>query len=301
MKKLEGLEQIGLTVNKKHECAYGMIGGYKFIVTFHPQARQYTLLTTIKSDNESGVLSQYLETMDKGAYINWASYSNYVMAVNVKNNKHLTVWDLEKMMKEIAGIAYQNDYVQCCRHCGQETNLDVCTLNGQNDLMCANCLSQYSMNLPAPKPTNMSLGIVGSLIGSLIGVAVWVIIYKMGFIAGITGFIMAVCCFKGYELLGGRIDQKGVWIALAIAVVMLAAAEMISLGLEILDVYGGYYDIHFFDAMQSVPYFLEDSDVLWAVIEDLAFGYVFMAAASFSYVRNMYKTASSDGVIERIG
>lgn len=301
MKRLEGLDQIGFTIDKKHDCACGVVNGYKFIVSFHPQARQYSIMTTIKSIERTGVLSNYLDTMDKGEFINWVSYSNNILVVNIKNHKNLSVSDIDRIIRNIADFAYQNGYVQICRHCGQETSVEACSLNGQNELMCSSCLTQYSMNVPQPKQANLALGIVGALVGSLIGVVVWVVIYKMGFVAGITGFIMAVCCLKGYELLGKSLDKKGIVIALIIAVVMLAAAEMISLGLEILDVYGSYYGISFFDAMQSVPFFLEESEVLAAVIEDLAFGYIFMIAASFTYVRNMYKSVSSDGVIERIG
>lgn len=303
MKKLQGLEEIGLTVDKKHECAYGVVDGYKFIVTFHPQARQYSIITSVKTQNETDTLSQYLETMDKGTFINWMSYANEVVTVNVKNDKHLTVWDLNKIMKDIAAFAYQNGYVQCCHHCHEEIAVDACSLNGQNDLMCSHCLSQFSINAPEPKPINVPLGILGALIGSLIGVIAWLVIYNLGFIAGITGFIMAVCCFKGYEMLGGRIDRQGLWIALIIAVVMLAVAEMLSLGLEIMSVYNDYYDmgLTIFDAMQAVPYFLGDSDILWAVIKDLAFGYIFMAAASFSYIKNLHKIVATDGVIERMG
>lgn len=301
MKKFEGIEQIGFTVNKAHNVAFGTVGEYKFIINFLPQQRQYSIIATMKNDNETGVLSQYLETMDKGQFINWTHYKDHAVIVNLKNDKNLTVWDLDKIMKEIAGFASQNGYVQCCRHCGQETPIDVCSINGYNDLSCPNCLGQLAENQPKLKEVNLPLGIVGALAGSLIGVLVWVIIYKMGFVAGITGFIMSVCCFKGYEMLGGRIDKKGVWIAVAIAIVMLGAAELISVGLEIYDVFGEMYGISMADAFRAIPAFLEEPEIMGPIVKDLLFGYVFMVAASFSYIKNINRTVSTDGVVERLG
>ena len=37
------------------------------------------------------------------------------------------------------------------------------------------------------------------------------------------------------------------------------------------------------------------------IVKDLLFGYVFMAAASFSYIKNINRTVSTDGVVERLG
>lgn len=301
MKKLEGFEQIGFTVDKAHEVAFGMIGGYKFMVNFMSQQRQYSLITTVKNDDEAGVLSHYLETMNKGDFINWTHYKDNVLIVNVKNDKKLTVWELERIMKEVALAASQNGYVQCCRHCSENVAVDVCHINGDNDLSCPNCLGQIVASQPPLKEVNLPLGIVGAFLGSLIGVIVWVFIYQLGFVAGITGFVMAVCCFKGYELLGGRIDKKGLWIALAISIVMLAVAEYIALGLDIHAFYSDFYAIGLLEAFGAVPYFLEETEFLMACIKDLVFGYVFMAAASYSYIKNIHKQVNSQGVAERIG
>ena len=59
------------------------------------------------------------------------------------------------------------------------------------------------------KPVNMVTGIVGAFLGILVGVVLWVIIYQMGYIAGIAGFVMMICAFKGFELLGGRVNIDG--------------------------------------------------------------------------------------------
>lgn len=299
MKQLKELETLGMKVNKQHQVAYGKIHDYLVTVRFSPEQRQYTIMASLKPTGEDS-LAQYLEGKEKGEFINWMVYKDHVLAVNVRNHRKLTVDELMSIMRDITYYAKINGYVECCHRCQEEVDISVCMVNGQVDLLCPSCLAELSTNQPPLKNVNLPLGIVGAFIGSLIGVIVWVIIYKLGFIAGISGFVMAVCCYKGYELLGGRIDKKGVWIALIIAIIMLAVAEMVCLGLEIYDVYSYYYDLSIFDSMSLVPEFLKESEIMGSVIQDLLFGYVFMIAASFSYIRSVLKTASTLGVVERL-
>ena len=49
MKKFEGIEQIGFTVNKAHNVAFGTVGEYKFIINFLPQQRQFVQYLQISS------------------------------------------------------------------------------------------------------------------------------------------------------------------------------------------------------------------------------------------------------------
>lgn len=50
---------------------------------------------------------------------------------------------------------------------------------------------------------NVVAGAVGAFLGSLIGVACIVLVNQLGYVASICGLVMAVCCLKGYALLGG--------------------------------------------------------------------------------------------------
>ena len=48
------------------------------------------------------------------------------------------------------------------------------------------------------KRENVPAGIVGAFLGSLIGVACAVLIGQLGYVASISGLVMAVCALKGY-------------------------------------------------------------------------------------------------------
>lgn len=67
---------------------------------------------------------------------------------------------------------------------------------------------------------NVLAGLVGAFLGSLIGVACIVGIGQMGYVASISGLVMAVCAIKGYSLLGGTMSRKGAVISCVLTVIM---------------------------------------------------------------------------------
>lgn len=303
MKKLEGFEQIGLTTDKEHQVAYGIINGFKYMVNFLPLQKQYSITLTIAVDNEE-IIVNYVKSLEQNPIVNWSFYRDQTVVINVKNSKELTIYQLEALMQDLSAFCQTNGYVQACPHCKETKDVDVCSINGQNTLICPECFEKAVTRItsqPEEKTSNVFMGVLGALVGSIIGVVVWVLIYKLGYVAGITGFIMSVCCFKGYELLGGRIDRKGVYIAIVIAVVMLAFAEMIAIGLEIHSAMNDYYSVSISEAFSMIPLFLSDNEVKFAVIKDLLFGYVLMAVASFSYVKNIHQIAKTADTNVKIG
>lgn len=56
-------------------------------------------------------------------------------------------------------------------------------------------------------------GLVRAFLGSLIGVACIVGIGQLGYVASLSGVVMAVYAIRGYSLLGGAISRKGAVIA----------------------------------------------------------------------------------------
>lgn len=139
---------------------------------------------------------------------------------------------------------------------------------------------------------NLFGGIVGAFLGSLLGVFLWVLIYQLGYISAIAGAVMIICAMKGYEMLDGRLNKTGIIISCVLSVLMVLVAEQVSLGIEIYQAYKEYYEITFFDAFRSVPSFLEEPDILTAVVGDLAIGYILMAVGAWGTIRQALKTGT---------
>ncbi len=82
---------------------------------------------------------------------------------------------------------------------------------------------------------NVAAGIVGAFLGTLLGVVCTVVISQMGYVASISGLIMAVGALKGYELLGGKLSKKGAVISSVLILFMTYLAQRISWAVSLMD------------------------------------------------------------------
>ena len=137
---------------------------------------------------------------------------------------------------------------------------------------------------------NVFLGIVGAVIGSLIGSALWIVLGQVGFIAGIAGYAIVFCSIRGYKLLGGNVSKKGIVICVIFSVIMIFAAEYVSTGIVIYQAFKDDYYITVMDAVKLVPEYLQESVIRNDLLKNLAVGYGLAIWASYSPVKNMWRT-----------
>lgn len=69
-------------------------------------------------------------------------------------------------------------------------------------LPAAGHLQEQNQQAELGKKENVVAGVVGALLGSLLGVACIVLLGQLGYVAAVSGIVMAICTMKGYELLG---------------------------------------------------------------------------------------------------
>lgn len=76
---------------------------------------------------------------------------------------------------------------------------------------------------------NPALGILGAVLGSLAGAAVWIVLYRLGYIAGIAGYLAVFCAIWGYQKLGrGRAGRLAVVLCVLIAMLILALSNSVA-------------------------------------------------------------------------
>ena len=119
---------------------------------------------------------------------------------------------------------------------------------------------------------NVIAGTVGAFLGSLIGVVCILLVSKLGYVAAISGVVMAVCAIKGYALLGGRFSKRGVVISGILIIVMTYIAHKIDFSLAVTEVTSE--DVSFFRVYQSV-WLLEDKEISRLYWGELALLYLF--------------------------
>ena len=122
------------------------------------------------------------------------------------------------------------------------------------------------------KRENIVGGIVGAFLGSLVGVLCTVVIGQLGYVASVSGLVMAVGALKGYELLGGSLSKKGAVISSVLVLVMTWFAHRLSWSIAVASSVG----VNVFQCFRLIPTLLEDgwleSRAYWG---DLAMLYLF--------------------------
>lgn len=204
------------------------------------------------------------------------------------------------VVDSIVQYLQNNYYVSGCESCGENQNPIECyEINDTHHYLCDNCakevdsaLADNQKNLRSKK-SNLVAGLVGAFLGSLIGGILWIAIYKLGYIAGIAGLVTGVCAFKGFELLGGHMNRKGVVGSVIIMLITIFLANKIAWSLE---AYAALkeYDYTFSDCFRSLSYILESSELTGSYYSDLIIGYILTIISSFRNIINTYKASGGD-------
>lgn len=100
---------------------------------------------------------------------------------------------------------------------------------------------------------NIVAGVVGAFLGTLLGVVCTVVIGQLGYVASVSGLIMAVGALKGYELLGGRLSKKGAVISSVLILVMTWLAHRLTWAIALTSAAG----LGVFESFQTIPELLE--------------------------------------------
>jgi hypothetical protein len=76
-------------------------------------------------------------------------------------------------------------------------------------------------------PENVFLGVIGALVGALLGGASIILLSQLGYVASISGVILAFCTLKGYQLLGKQLSKKGIVLCVILMLVTPFIADWI--------------------------------------------------------------------------
>ena len=140
-------------------------------------------------------------------------------------------------------------------------------------------------------------GIVGALLGSLVGAAAIVLVSRLGYVASVTGLVMAVCTLLGYEKLGGKLTKKGVVICSVIMLAMTYVANQTDWAILIMQ----EFDVPFFEAYQSVSLLLDyeaiEASVYWG---NLALVYVFLLFGAVPMIISKLRNQAVKDTISRM-
>ena len=280
----------------------GLHNGYNITINSSPYTYYITfpvkLTSEVGLDNMNAFLHGLTTEFKK---LNYASYnaSSIELHYTPKYRKYRKPEIILSIINKLIDFSITNNLVTCCASCGEETELKPFLFNNIILPCCTNCQLEINnkiaeqQNAFQHKSNNIIGGIVGGFIGALLGSVVWIGIAQMNYIAAIAGLAISICCIKGYQMFGGKLNLSGIVITSIITIIMVYLANHISLAIDIYSEYKIDYDINFFDALRAVPDFLREPLVRKSFIENLLIGYLFTAAASFSYIKKAYLEANN--------
>lgn len=179
--------------------------------------------------------------------------------------------------------------MKTCKNCSTvtEDNINFCPYCGGNEFITGDSIDSssslaqgYTLNdnqLTVNINGNIPLGVLGAFLFSIVGVVLYFVIYRLGYIAGISGFVMFVLAQYGYKFFSkGNINVSIVSLVVSVITmsIMIFVAECVCLTYEIFEVYDGYgVNITLGEALEIIPELFEDSEMSADITSDLVFAY----------------------------
>ncbi len=302
--------QTGLQLDEEDGCLYGQVNGFQ--VTAYAQNPSYPYLLTLamSAQRPDGPLTKEEIKQFQGAHKQVAALNQkgFFITSTLKN----TLTGRQEVLQERFSNALQDltqflrnlGFQNSCQACGAKGDTLACYVSGGYLQLCSQCFSSIQQNKTlmqaqlGQRRENPIGGFVGALLGTLIGVVCIILLSQLGYVAAISGVIMAVCALKGYELLGGKLSKKGIVISLILMLVMTFVGDridwaiIVSRGLE-LDLISSFRSI----SLLMEERIIEPSSY-WG---NLILLYLFLLLGAIPTIISTLKNAQNQGKIYRLG
>lgn len=187
---------------------------------------------------------------------------------------------IEDVLQASVNFLAEKGFTACCQSCGKEGEMSPVAVGNRYLTVCDDCFVTFQQNIQLAnhsdllKKENTLSGIVGAFLGSVIGAICIVLVSQLGYVAALSGIIMAICTLKGYELLGGKLSKKGIIISLIIMILMTYAADRLDWALVI----SREFEEDLFVSYQAVGLLIEENIIeMTDYIANLGMVYLFLA------------------------
>lgn len=300
---------LGLRFDAERMVIYGQREGFSLIVAPEKSGYPYQLTVSVGARSPRGTLErdeikQFVKEDDTAVSITYDANRVKMFCKNIKNQEKLRA-GLNSAISHFISFLKSKGYEPCCQFCGQQ-QVETAEYNVSGEYMhlCPDCAGKLRQDLTLTtqkkeqKSENMVGGIVGALLGSVIGAVCIIFFSQLGKIAVISGFVMAICTLKGYELLSGKLTKKGFIIGSIMMLVMTYLGDRMDWAIII----ARELETDIFTGFQSVPLLLEaemiESGDYWY---NLIMLYLFTVAGAASVMYSMIKDRKKEGKFGQLG
>ena len=286
----------GLRLDAKSGVISGKYGGYSVQIFAADTSQPYMLTIQFGVHRNAPDLTKAEGKEFAKAHAGVVSVSQsgnavfVVMRVSSKEEKFQE--ETKEILWESASYLRQQGFTACCQRCGKEEETESFQIGNRLMQLCDKCGGEVQRELAAQvkqeeeTKENLLGGIagafIGSLIGSLIGVACIVLIGQLGYVAAISGVVMAVCTLKGYEYLGKKLSGKGVAVSAVFMVIGTLLGNRLDWTFHIVRQLG----MGVVEAFQAIPDMMADGTLKSSAYYDnlmLVFIFVLVGAVPTCY------------------
>lgn len=298
----------GLRLDPQSGVMYGNVSGYSVQLYASSDGQPYMLTMSF-------AVTRNAEPLTKEECKSFSKQYKQIMSLRQQQNLVLVSLrayskqeKLQENVKEALSVSAaflrQNGFTECCQACGQTTSTYSCMVGNAAMQVCPSCYQNISqsenMKLQQKEQASENLigGIVGAILGSLLGAVCILLISQLGYVAAISGVVMAVCTLKGYELLGKKLTTRGV----VISVVLMCVVTFLTNRLDWAILVSQELDWGISYSYQAVPYLIEEEIIeVGSYYGNLIMIYLFVIVGAVPMVRNILRNQKNAGRIYRMG
>jgi len=263
---------VGFTYDENTNTIYGIKNGYELLIYATDQRYPYLLTITTSARSAGVVLGKDEISLFKKsvAPVTALTQKDSLITVVVKNqtNQGKLRDDIEYALDALTAFLHERGYAACCQTCGSSTQTVGFMLETARLHLCAQCAAraksenEVKAQKRQQKNVNIIGGIIGAVLGSLIGVACIVILGMLGYVAAISGIVMAFCTLKGFGKLGGKLTVVGIIISCVIMIGMTYFGNRLDWAIQLTQAMKEYmdYEVGIFEAFQAVPTLIAELD-----------------------------------------
>ena len=255
-------QSLGMRFDAEGGAMYGTFGGFHVLVSPTVANNPYILAVDLSAHRSTGPLTKEDCKQFKREHPQVKSLTQNGTTIVMTLKKLHGLDGMQEGLREnistLVRYLQSQGFTECCQSCGAPS-ADPCYISGSYAMLCRDCFTRLQKDRTAldtqkkGKHDNVVGGIVGALLGSLIGVAAIIIFSRLGYIAAVSGVILAVCTLKGYELLGGKLNTKGIIITAVMMLVMTWLGDRLDWAIVVAQ----ELETDFISAFQLIPDLLE--------------------------------------------
>ena len=295
-------QRTGLRLDETGGALYGKREEYSVLVYPANPSYPYILTVTISAVRDSGPLTgeETKQFKKDNAPVTGLGQNGYVITMSLKGAKDQNVVqeNLVNGLNALTVFLRLHGYRSGCQTCGRNVRIAPRYVSGSYALMCQDCYAQLQQNRTLvqaqkkQKSENVIGGIVGALLGTRVGVACIILLSQLGYVAAFSGIVMAVCTLKGYELLGGRLSKKGIFLSIVLMLIMAFVGDRVDWAIVV----ARELETDFVTAFQIIPALLEeqiiDESSYWGNVVLL---YIFLLVGAVPTILTMLKNQKKAG------